>query len=90
MKPFIPGDDLMPALTIKNIPDDLYHELKYIAKQHHRSINSEVIVSLKRILLPRKISSEDTLSSIQILRSQISSNVITTDDIDQAINEGRP
>ncbi len=80
----------MPTLTIKNIPDDLYHELKYIAKQHHRSINSEVIVSLKRILLPKKTFSEDTLSSIQSLRSQITSNAITADDIDQAINEGRP
>jgi len=90
MEPFIHGDVLMPALTIKNIPDDLYHELKYIAKQHHRSINSEVIVSLKRILLPKKVSSEDTLNSIQALRSQITSNVITTDDIDQAINDGRP
>jgi len=80
----------MPSLTIKNIPDDLYHELKYIAKQHHRSINSEVIVSLKRILLPNQISSEDTLRSIQTLRSQIRPNVITTDDIDQSIHEGRP
>jgi len=79
----------MPALTIKNIPDDLYNELKYVAKQHHRSINSEVIVSLKRVLLPQKTSSEDVLSSIQTLRSQITPDVITTDDIDQAINEGR-
>ena len=79
----------MPALTIKNVPDDLYNELKYVAKQHHRSINSEVIVSLKRVLLPQKTSSEDVLSSIQTLRSQITPDVITTDDIDQAINEGR-
>ncbi len=79
----------MPALTIKNVPDDLYNELKYVAKQHHRSINSEVIVSLKRVLLPQKTSSEDVLRSIQTLRSQITPDVITTDDIEQAINEGR-
>nr|HIL75443.1 Arc family DNA-binding protein [Rhodospirillales bacterium] len=36
----------MPALTIKNVPDDLYKELKHVAEQHHRSINSEVIVCL--------------------------------------------
>ncbi|HIG07732.1 MAG TPA: DNA-binding protein, partial [Methylococcaceae bacterium] len=29
----------MPALTIKNVPDDLYKELKHVAEQHHRSIN---------------------------------------------------
>jgi len=80
----------MPALTIKNIPDDLYKELKHVAKQHHRSINSEVIVCLKRSLLPKKVSPEDRLNSIQALRSQITPNIITDEDIDQAINKGRP
>lgn len=80
----------MPALTIKNIPDDLYDELKHVAKQHHRSINSEVIVCLKRSLLPKKVSPEDRLNSIQALRSQITPNIITVEDIDQAIDEGRP
>ncbi len=81
---------IMPALTIKNIPDDLYDELKNIAKQHHRSINSEVIVCLKRSLLPKRISPDERLSTIRAIRSQIKPNTITTEDIDQAINEGRP
>lgn len=80
----------MPALTIKNIPDDLYKELKHVAEQHHRSINSEVIVCLKRTLFPKRISPEDRLNDIQALRSQITSDIITAEDIDQAINEGRP
>jgi len=80
----------MPSLTIKNIPNDLYDELKHVAEQHHRSINSEVIVCLKRSLLPKKISPEDRLLSIQALRSQITPNIITEEDIDHAINEGRP
>jgi len=80
----------MPALTIKNIPDDLYEELKHVAKQHHRSINSEVIVCLKRTLLPKKVSPNDMLNSIQALRSQITPNIIIEEDIDQAINKGRP
>jgi len=79
----------MPALTIKNIPDNIYNELKNVARQHHRSINSEVIVALKRVLLPSKASSEDTIAGIQRLRSQIPADVITPDEIDQAINEGR-
>ncbi len=80
----------MPALTIKNIPTDLYNELKNVAKQHHRSINSEVIICLKETLFPKKISPEDRLTNIQALRSQIKPNIITTQDIEQAINEGRP
>jgi len=79
----------MPALTIKNIPSDLYDELKIIAKQHHRSINSEVIVCLKRSLLPKRISPNERLSTIQAIRSQVKPNTITAEDIDQAINEGR-
>ncbi len=80
----------MPALTIKNIPDDLYHELKHVAEQHHRSINSEVIMCLKRSLFPKKISPEDRLNEIRTLRAQIGPDSITAEDIEQAINEGRP
>ena len=50
----------MPALTIKNIPTNLYNELKHVAEQHHRSINSEVIFCLKNYLFPKKILSEET------------------------------
>lgn len=79
----------MPALTIKNIPTDLYEELKHVAEQHHRSINSEVIMCLKQKLFPNKASTQDKLANIQALRSQIKPNIITPKDIDQAINEGR-
>ncbi len=79
----------MPAMTIKNIPTDLYEELKLTAKQHHRSINSEVIICLKQSLLPTKISAQERLKNIQTLRSQIKPNIISAEDIEQAIDEGR-
>jgi len=79
----------MPALTIKNIPIDLYNELKLVAAQHHRSINSEVIVRLEHTLFPKKISPEDYLINIQRLRSSITGSIITAEDIDKAIDEGR-
>ncbi len=40
----------MATLTIKNIPDELYRQLKKTAEQHRRSLNSEVIVCLERSL----------------------------------------
>ena len=80
----------MPALTIKNIPEDLYNEIKCSAKQHHRSINSEVIVCLKDTLLPKRITPEDLLNSIQALRSQITPEAITPEEIERAIDDGRP
>ena len=80
----------MPALTIKNIPYDLYQDLKYAAERHHRSINSEVIVCLKRSLQPVRINPEDRLKDIRLLRSQIRSDVVRAEDIKRAIDEGRP
>ena len=80
----------MPALTIKNIPNDLYHELKLAAGRHHRSINSEVIVCLKRSLQPVRIKPEDRLRDVRLLRSQIRPDVVTAEDINSAIDEGRP
>lgn len=80
----------MPALTIKNIPNDLYQDLKYAAERHHRSINSEVIVCLKRSLQPVRINPEDRLKDIRLLRSQIRPDVVAAEDITRAIDEGRP
>ncbi|MBF0263786.1 MAG: Arc family DNA-binding protein [Gammaproteobacteria bacterium] len=79
----------MPALTIKNMPDELYNELKSVASKHHRSINSEVIVRLKQSVFPDKISPNQFLANIQHLRSTIKDNVLTAEDIDKAIEDGR-
>lgn len=79
----------MTALTIKNIPDELYRELKLVAEQHHRSINSEVIVRLKDTLLPRKISPTEVLKNVQAFRNRVTPNLVSPDDISNAINKGR-
>lgn len=38
----------MPTLTIKGMPDPLYRTLKRRAATHGRSLNSEILVSLKQ------------------------------------------
>jgi plasmid stability protein len=80
----------MPALTIKNIPESLYQQLKNAAELHRRSINSEVIVCLEKTLAASKITPADRLSRIEQLRSGIRTNNITPEDIELAINSGRP
>jgi plasmid stability protein len=80
----------MPALTIKNIPDTIYEQLKTAAELHRRSINSEVLIYLERALLATKTSPAERLSRIEQLRDNIKSNSITPEDIEQAINSGRP
>jgi plasmid stability protein len=37
----------MPTITLKNLPSSLHRELKNRAKEHHRSLNKEVIATLK-------------------------------------------
>ncbi len=80
----------MPALTIKNIPDTLYEQLKSAADLHRRSINSEVLVCLEKALVAKKTSPNDRLQRIEQLRTSIKPNNITVNDIDQAIDNGRP
>jgi len=80
----------MPALTIKNIPDTIYQQLKTAAELHRRSINSEVLIYLERSLMATKTSPTERLSRIEQLRARIKSNSITPEDIEQAINSGRP
>jgi len=43
----------MPALTVKNIPDDLYTHLKESARVHQRSMNSEILYCVERTLVLR-------------------------------------
>lgn len=80
----------MPALTIKNIPDSLYEQLKSAADLHRRSINSEVLVCLEQALVAKKTTPSDRLKRIEQLRASIKPNAITLDDIDLAIESGRP
>ena len=80
----------MPALTIKNIPDNLYDKLKKTAKSHHRSLNSEVIHCIETVLVPQKMDIAERLQRAQKLRSQIPVGEISLADIDDAINQGRP
>lgn len=80
----------MPALTIKNIPDEVFQRLKRNAELHRRSINSEVIVCLESVLLPKRITPNEHITRAELHRSSIQASIITPEDIDRAIDEGRP
>lgn len=79
----------MPAITIKNIPDDLYSHLKAAAQAHHRSINSELIHCLESALLPRKAKPSELVAAARALRAQVKAKRITAQSIEAAKNEGR-
>ena len=79
----------MPAITVKNIPDRLYQYLKASAHIHHRSINSELIVCLERVLLPTRIPPHELITSARALRDQVKAPLLCAEDIDKAKTDGR-
>jgi len=80
----------MPAITIKNIPNSLYEQLKSTAELHRRSVNSEVIVCLEQVLVAKKSNPDERLNRIEQLRASIKTNNISLDEIELAIENGRP
>ena len=80
----------MPALTIKNIPDDLYSRLKKAAQAYHRSMNSEILYCVERTLLPHKVDISEHIAVARKLRAKMAEHPLTDDDLNAAKNEGRP
>ncbi len=80
----------MHALTIKNIPELLFDQLKSAAELHRRSINSEVLICIEQALIAKKSAPSERLKRIEQFRASISANSISLDNIDQAIENGRP
>ncbi|MCP5207115.1 MAG: Arc family DNA-binding protein [Hahellaceae bacterium] len=79
----------MPAITIKNIPEALYSQLKQSAEAHHRSINSELIVCLEKVLVPQRINRDQLLTSARSMREKLKGLNITEADLSAAKTEGR-
>jgi hypothetical protein len=79
----------MPAITLKNIPDDLYAKIKESAEMNFRSINSEILFRLKSSISQQKPEASNLLSQIHALNRKIKIPVLTDKFIDKAKNEGR-
>ena len=79
----------MPALTVKNIPDDLYRLLKESAELHRRSLNSEVIVCIERALRSRRVDADELLERARALRAKTKKHPIRDADFSKAKAAGR-
>ncbi len=80
----------MPTLTIKNIPEDLYAQLKRYAELNRRSLNSEVILCIERAIRSRQIHPEAYLVRARQLREKTRGHLITDDEFNAAKVAGRP
>jgi plasmid stability protein len=79
----------MATLTIKNIPDEVYVQLKQRAARHRRSVNSEIIVCLETVLGRRAVDPATFLTSVRALRENISTVFVTDEDLRAAKGEVR-
>lgn len=77
------------TITLKNVPDVIYEQLKIAAEVHHRSLNSEVIACLETVLLPAKKTPLERLAHARMLRSQLNMPYLNAADMDDFKNEGR-
>lgn len=81
---------VMATLTIKNIPDALYQDLKRQAQLNHRSLNSEAIVSLTLVVNKSRASAQNILLKARDLRVKENPTINLTDEIiNNAKQQGR-
>lgn len=80
----------MPALTVKNIPDTLYEQLKEAAHLHRRSLNSEILYCIERTIGIHKTDISETIEIARKLRTKTAGHLLTDDKLSNAKNEGRP
>ena len=78
----------MATITVKNIPDALYEQLKQTAQLHHRSINSEIIVCIEQAMGGQPIDLELTLARAQVLREKTSAYPISDEAFTEAKTAG--
>jgi plasmid stability protein len=80
----------MRTLTIKNIPDELYEQLKQRAAANRRSINSEVIVLIERAVAAPRLPAETILEQANRLREKTAGYMISEEEMRRAKETGRP
>lgn len=80
----------MPTLTLKNIPDFLYMQLKEAAQAHRRSMNSEILYCVEQTLGTHKIEISEQIEIAKNLREKTIRYPLTDKFMDEAKNEGRP
>ena len=80
----------MATITVKNVPDDLYQDLKQSAGANHRSINREVIACIERAVERREMDVEVILAEARQLREKWKGPPITDAELTEAKRAGRP
>lgn len=79
----------MANITVKNIPDDLYENLKTYAAMNHRSLNNEIIVCIEKVIKSRRINKQRILDRFRKIRRENELPYLTDQMLEEMKNEGR-
>ncbi len=79
----------MPTFTVKNIPADIYASLKKSAEVNRRSINSEIIVCIEKVVSSQRADVTKLLTSARKIRQKTKNAWFSEDEITAAKLEGR-
>jgi plasmid stability protein len=80
----------MATLTIKNLPDELYQELKRRAGENRRSLNGEVVYSLEQLIKGERARPRPSVADFRALREKYPLPPMSEEELERVIDEGRP
>jgi len=79
----------MATVTVKNIPDELYQQLKSLAERNRRSINSQIIVCLEKALTSRRLTPDEAIDTARKLRQLTAEAPIDDQEFNRLKSQGR-
>ena len=79
----------MPTITVKNVPGDIYEDLKNSASIHRRSINSEVIFCIEKAVRSHRLDPKELFNRVDAIRNKIDVPPLTDAVLRQSKGEGR-
>jgi plasmid stability protein len=80
----------MHAITVKNIPPELYTRLKEAAEANRRSINREVIACIEHAVGAHRVDPDALIARARQLREAAAPYPAADDGVTQAKAAGRP
>ncbi len=79
----------MATITLKNIPDDTYADLKQMASSHFRSVNGEILYLIDQAVKHDSIDPEQHRAIARRLREKTKKYNLTQEQLNEFKNEGR-
>lgn len=79
----------MANLSLRDVPDDLYQQIKEIAERERRSINQQIVVLLEHSVQQHKRPKAEVLQRIDRRREAIAARVGIMPDSTEQIAEDR-